>query len=78
VICSNNGACPEIVTADVGFVCSTEDDYRQALLQLDEIEPDVCREKALRDYHYRRMAADYVIEYKKELAYAAEATHSTL
>ena len=21
VICSNNGACPELVTADVGFVC---------------------------------------------------------
>jgi glycosyltransferase involved in cell wall biosynthesis len=72
VICSNNGACPEIVTADVGFVCATLDDYRQALLRLDEIRPDVCREKALRDFHYLRMAADYVIEYQKEIAYAAE------
>jgi glycosyltransferase involved in cell wall biosynthesis len=72
-ICSNNGASPEIVTADVGFVCATENDYRQALLRLDEVRPDACREKALRDFHYLRMAADYLIEYQKEIAYAAEA-----
>ena len=78
VICSNNGACPEIVTADVGFVCATEDDYRQALLRLDEIRPDACREKALRDFHYLRMAADYVIEYQKEIAYAAESANPAL
>lgn len=70
VICSNNGACPEIVTADVGFICATEDDYRQALLRLDEIQPDACREKALREFHYLRMATDYVIEYRKEIANA--------
>jgi glycosyltransferase involved in cell wall biosynthesis len=72
VICSNNGACPEIVTADVGFVCATEADYRQALSRLGEIRPEACREKALRDFHYLRMAADYVIEYQKEIACAAE------
>ncbi len=72
VICSNNGACPEIVTADVGFVCATLDDYRQALLRIDDVQPDACREKALRDFHYLRMAADYVVEYQKEIAYAAE------
>jgi glycosyltransferase involved in cell wall biosynthesis len=72
VICSNNGACPEIVTADVGFVCATEDDYREALLRLDEIRPEACREKALREFHYLRMAADYVSEYHKEITYAAE------
>jgi glycosyltransferase involved in cell wall biosynthesis len=72
VICSNNGACPEIVTADVGFVCATEADYRQAFSRLDEIQPDACREKALRNFHYLRMAAEYVIEYQKEIAFAAE------
>jgi glycosyltransferase involved in cell wall biosynthesis len=69
VICSNNGACPEIVTPDVGFVCATEGDYLQAMTRLDEIRPEVCREKALRDFHYLRMAADYVVEYEKEIAY---------
>jgi glycosyltransferase involved in cell wall biosynthesis len=73
VICSNNGACPEIVTPDVGFVCVTEEDYRKALERIDEIRPEACREKALRDFHYLRMAADYLIEYQKEIAYAAEA-----
>jgi glycosyltransferase involved in cell wall biosynthesis len=72
VICSNSGACPEIVTPDVGFVCATEDDYRQALFRIDEIRPEACREKALRDFHYLRMAADYVVEYQKEIAYAAD------
>lgn len=73
VICSACGACPEIVTADVGFVCSTEDDYREALLRLDEVRPDACREKALRDFHYLRMAAAYVREYQAEIAHAAAA-----
>jgi glycosyltransferase involved in cell wall biosynthesis len=73
VICSDSGACPEIVTADVGFVCSSEDDYRRALLRLDEVQPDACREKALRDFHYLRMAADYVREYQDEIAHAAGA-----
>jgi glycosyltransferase involved in cell wall biosynthesis len=78
VICSNNGACPEIVTADVGFVCATEDDYRQALVHLEQIQPNACREKALRDFHYRRMAADYVVEYQKEIAHAAEHSNPAL
>jgi glycosyltransferase involved in cell wall biosynthesis len=69
VICSNNGACPEIITPDVGFVCATDGDYLRALTRLDEIRPEACREKALRDFHYLRMAADYVVEYEKEIAY---------
>jgi glycosyltransferase involved in cell wall biosynthesis len=72
VICSNNGACPEIVTPDVGFVCANEDDYRRALLRLDEIRPEACRERALREFHYLRMATDYVCEYQREIEHAAE------
>jgi glycosyltransferase involved in cell wall biosynthesis len=72
VICSNNGACPEIITPDVGFVCANEDDYRQALSRIDEIQPEACRERALREFHYLRMATDYVCEYQKEIELAAE------
>jgi glycosyltransferase involved in cell wall biosynthesis len=72
VICSNNGACPEIVTSDVGFVCANQDDYRQAILRIDEIRPEACRERALREFHYLRMATDYVYEYQKEIEHAAE------
>jgi hypothetical protein len=51
-------------------VCTTEDDYRVAFSRLDEIRPEACREKALRDFHYLRMASDYVVEYQKETTFA--------
>lgn len=68
VVCSQHGACPEIISADVGFVCAGLQDYAAAIRRIDEIAPAACRAKALRDYHYLRMAQDYVREYEKELA----------
>jgi glycosyltransferase involved in cell wall biosynthesis len=68
VICSDKGACPELITPDVGFVCRNDADYVAALRQIGRISPQTCREKAMREFHYRRMAADYVSEYEKELA----------
>ena len=67
VICSDKGACPEIISADVGFVCKDESDFVAAVNRVGEISPRACREKAMRDYHYLRMAADYVMEYEKEI-----------
>lgn len=71
VVCSNAGACPEVISPEVGFVCETDEDYLRAFGRLGEISPRACREKAARDYHYLRMAADYVAEYGKEVARAA-------
>lgn len=68
VICSNKGACPELISPDVGFVCRDDRDYVAALKNLPRISPQACREKALREFHYQRMARDYVTEYEKELA----------
>lgn len=68
VICSDRGACPEIISSDVGFVCKDEDDYVAAVESIADISHQTCRDKATRDYHYMRMAADYVIEYEKEIA----------
>jgi glycosyltransferase involved in cell wall biosynthesis len=67
VICSDKGACPEIITSDVGFVCRDMDDYVAAVDRIAEISPRTCRDKAMRDYHYRRMSADYIVEYEKEI-----------
>jgi glycosyltransferase involved in cell wall biosynthesis len=67
VICSNRGACPELVTEDVGFVCADLDDYARAIERIAEISPHTCREKAMREFHYLRMARDYVKEYEKEI-----------
>jgi glycosyltransferase involved in cell wall biosynthesis len=68
VICSDKGACTEVISPDVGFVCAGEGDYAAAFERLADISPRACREKAMREYHYMRMAADYVAEYEKELA----------
>jgi glycosyltransferase involved in cell wall biosynthesis len=67
VICSDKGACPEIITSDVGFVCRDMDDYVAAVDRIAEISPQTCRDKAMKDYHYRRMSADYIVEYEKEI-----------
>jgi glycosyltransferase involved in cell wall biosynthesis len=67
VICSNKGACPELITPDVGFICRDDRDYVAALRKVGNISPQACREKAMREFHYQRMAADYVNEYEKEL-----------
>ena len=68
VICSDKGACPEIITRDVGFICRYEPDYVNAIRRVHLISPQTCREKAMRDFHYRRMAQDYLVEYDKEIA----------
>lgn len=68
VICSNRGACSEIISSEVGFVCATEQEYLSAIANIHTIRPSACREKALRDYHYLRMARDYVKEYEREIS----------
>lgn len=67
VICSDKGACPEIISSDVGFVCKDEDDYVSAVNNIASISSKACRNKAMKEYHYLRMASDYVVEYQKEL-----------
>jgi glycosyltransferase involved in cell wall biosynthesis len=73
VIASSSGACPEIITQDVGFVCGSERDYDNAVRHVGEISRRSCREKALRQFHYRRMAADYLREYYAEIRLAQKA-----
>ncbi len=67
VISSDRGACPEIISPDVGFVCKDERDYVAAINNIESISPAACRDKAMREYHYLRMAADYSVEYQKEI-----------
>lgn len=67
VICSDRGACPEIISPDVGFVCSDENSYVKAVENVSGISPHACREKAMKEYHYLRMASGYVAEYLKEM-----------
>jgi glycosyltransferase involved in cell wall biosynthesis len=68
VIASANGACPEIVTPELGFICRSEQDYGNAIDHIGEISRSTCRQQAINRFHYRRMVADYVLEYKTEIA----------
>lgn len=67
VICSDKGACPELVSADVGFVCRHENDFVAAINEVGNISSSACREKAMREFHYLVMAENYVAEYQKEI-----------
>ncbi len=68
VVCSDRGACPEIISPDVGIVCREQSDYVAAVDHVAAISPQACRHKAMTEYHYLRMAANYVVEYEKEIA----------
>jgi glycosyltransferase involved in cell wall biosynthesis len=68
VICSDKGACPEIISPDVGFVCRDDRDYIAAIKRVGSISPRACRDKAMREFHYLRMTRDYLAEYEKEIA----------
>jgi glycosyltransferase involved in cell wall biosynthesis len=67
VIGSRNGSVPELVTPDVGFICDSVDEYAAAAERVHEISAAACRERAMREFHYLRMAGRYVEEYEREL-----------
>lgn len=74
VIGSKRGALPELITPDVGFTCSTLEEYVAAAGRLREIQPAACRERAVGEFHYRVMTRRYVAEYERELG--AHVRHS--
>lgn len=67
VISSSHGACPELISPDVGFLCDSIDAYADAIRRAREIPPAACRAKAMRDFHYRSMAAAYFEKYRQFL-----------
>lgn len=68
VICSGFGACPELITPEVGFVCHDESGYLDAIDRVTEISPQQCRAVAMDRFHFMRMARDYVAEYEQVLS----------
>lgn len=69
VVCSDFGACPELISPDIGFVCRTDEDYLLALQLIEggQISAQRCRDVAMDRFHYLRMARDYVTEYEREV-----------
>ncbi|WP_103068975.1 glycosyltransferase [Aquimarina sediminis] len=65
VICSSNGAYSEIMSKKVGFVCNSEADYHHAINSVKKINPKNCRNYAMNNFHYRKMAEKYVAIYRE-------------
>jgi glycosyltransferase involved in cell wall biosynthesis len=67
LICSPEGACPEICSEDVGFICNTFEEYRLAIAGVERISPQACRAWALSRHHYRSMVEGYLRQYEMEV-----------
>ena len=61
VITTYNGAMPELVlNKKTGFLCRDIDEMVNAVKNLKYIHPMDCRNHVLQNFHYMRMAEDYV------------------
>jgi glycosyltransferase involved in cell wall biosynthesis len=68
VIASDKGAMSELLDPSVGFVCSDQPAYLDAVAALGRIAPSDCRRLAMERFHYLEMARSYVREYQREIA----------
>jgi hypothetical protein len=66
VIASDFGPCPELITPEVGFICSGAEDYARAIQDSGRIRPRDCRARGIENHHYLAMARGYVREYEIE------------
>lgn len=67
VISCANGSCPELLNEKVGMICMDEQDYLQAIEAIDQIKSIDCRNHAMHNFHYMKMAENYVLQYELEL-----------
>ena len=68
VIVSDRGAMPELVPDNVGFVCRTEADYREAIRNIGQIDRRECRQYVKENLTKENMADGYLQLYRKILA----------
>lgn len=67
VIVSDRGAMPELVNKEVGFVCKTEQDYINAIKNIDQIDRKKCRKYIENNFTHLIMTDNYLKIYKKIL-----------
>lgn len=67
VIVSPCGSMPELVDADIGFLCETDDDFAAAFDAVSGIPPHRCREYAAEHFSIARTTGQYVELYRRIL-----------
>ncbi len=65
VLATPFGSLPELVTPDVGRLCSSEAEFGEAIASLGVFDPDACRRRAVENFHYRSMAEKYLALYRR-------------
>jgi glycosyltransferase involved in cell wall biosynthesis len=66
VICSRDGAFPEIVVdGKTGFLCGSLEEYERALRNVDMLSPEACVRDARQRFSRERAAREYLEIYKK-------------
>ena len=65
VIGSDEGALPEIIKrGETGFLCKTDQDYVNAVRNVDSLSPEACREDAVKRWNRERVAREYLEVYE--------------
>jgi len=67
VLASPYGSLPELVSADSGHICHSENEFKEWAGRLGEFSPEKCRDWALSKFHYVGMAKAYLALYEKVL-----------
>ncbi len=66
VICSNLGALPEIIENGVnGFICANDEDYLNAIQNIDSISRETCRKTAVERFDRKVAAQRYLSLFDK-------------
>lgn len=68
VITVPRGAMPEIVTPEVGFLCTSEDEMAAATARVGDIDPAACRRRVLEHFSNRQAAESYRRHYRDAIA----------
>lgn len=68
VIAHRRGSVPEIVTSKVGFITENADEMAEAIMSVDRIDRQRCRDYVCSRFNRQAMAQGYVAAYEKVLA----------
>jgi len=69
VIGSTNGAMPEVISKDVGFVCHGDTEFAKAIFSINKIKSSTCREYALKNLSSEASAKKHLMYYEKMIKY---------
>ncbi|MCL7958094.1 MAG: glycosyltransferase [marine benthic group bacterium] len=68
VLATPRGAMSELVSEEVGALCSSDEEFIDALSRVDSWKPDACRQRVLDHFTHTVMAESYLKLYRRAIA----------